>query len=196
MLWYVKGGAAVTDNKYRETVTTAPSWVTCSTRRMRRGISRRRFRGKRIECWWLRDWRSKWPHGGQPDCGWIAQCRFDGAGSASISGVPNGPGNPGSLNNSVNDPSGAGNANKVPSATTPGTNSLGTANSAGSNSGAGGSVSSGSQTTGSALNRPSGQSGGRIDGTMSRGPDLPGDEEIRAEDRRVDKKIKSICKGC
>jgi len=31
---------------------------------------------------------------------------------------------------------------------------------------------------------------------MTKGPAMPGDEEIKAEDRTVDKKIKSICKGC
>ena len=114
----------------------------------------------------------------------------------AASGVPSGPANPGGLNNSVNDPSGAGNASKMP--TSPGTNSSGKANSSGSRSGTSDSStgSSESQTTGSALNRAGGQSGGRIDSTMSRGPALPGDAEIRAEDQVVDRKIKSICKGC
>jgi hypothetical protein len=31
---------------------------------------------------------------------------------------------------------------------------------------------------------------------MAQGPDKPGDAAIRAEDQVVDKKIKSICKGC
>src|SRR6202022_4094986 len=53
-----------------------------------------------------------------------------------VSGVPNGPANAGGLNNSGNDPSGAGNSAKVP--TNPGTNSLGTANSSGSAGVAGG----------------------------------------------------------
>ena len=38
--------------------------------------------------------------------------------------------------------------------------------------------------------------GGRIDGTVTQGPAMQGDAEIRAEDPVVDKKIKSICKGC
>ena len=135
------------------------------------------------------------PTAGSPTAAGSPSAGSTGAGSASISGVPNAPRNPGSLNNSVNDPSGAGNASKLPSATAPGTNSLGTANSTGSSSGAAGSGSSEPQTTGSALNRPGGQSGGRIDGTTRRS-DTPGDEEIRAEDRTVEKKIKSICKGC
>lgn len=37
-----------------------------------------------------------------------------GAGSAAISGVPIGPGGPGGFNNVLNDPSGIGNAAKVP----------------------------------------------------------------------------------
>jgi hypothetical protein len=49
--------------------------------------------------------------------------------------------------------------------------------------------SGGSTTTGTAT-------GGRIDGTVTQGPAMPGDAEIRAEDPVVDKKIKSICKGC
>jgi hypothetical protein len=37
---------------------------------------------------------------------------------------------------------------------------------------------------------------GRIDGTVTQGPKLPGDAEIRAEDSKVDQKIKSICRDC
>jgi hypothetical protein len=103
---------------------------------------------------------------------------------SGVSGVPSGPANAGGLNNSGNDPSGAGNSAKVPTA--PGTNNLGTANSSGS---AGSAGSGRSTTTGTAT-------GGRIDGTVTQGPAMPGDAEIRAEDPVVDKKIKSICKGC
>jgi hypothetical protein len=42
-------------------------------------------------------------------------------------------------------------------------------------------------------------SGGRIDGTTTAGPRMEGDNTIREEsaaDSKVDKKIKSICKGC
>ena len=77
-----------------------------------------------------------------------------------------------------------------------GTNSIGTANSNGASSGSSSSTGTGSRTTGSALNRPAGQSGGRIDGTVTQGPAMPGDAAIRAEDQVVDKKIKSICEGC
>jgi hypothetical protein len=108
-----------------------------------------------------------------------------GAGTAAVTGVPSGPANVGGLNNSGNDPSGAGNAQKVPTA--PGTNSLGTAMSTGSPGAVNGS------TTGMAGNGTSGQ---RIDGTVTPGPSMPGDLEIKAEDSKVDAKIKSICRGC
>jgi hypothetical protein len=41
--------------------------------------------------------------------------------------------------------------------------------------------------------------GGRIDGTVTNGPSMQGDKAIRDEDAidsKVDKKIKSICRGC
>jgi hypothetical protein len=41
--------------------------------------------------------------------------------------------------------------------------------------------------------------GGRIDGTVTNGPAMSGDKTIREEDAvdsKVDKKIKSICRGC
>lgn len=41
-----------------------------------------------------------------------------GAGTAGVSGVPAGPANAGGPNNSVNDPSGIGNASKVPAPAT------------------------------------------------------------------------------
>jgi hypothetical protein len=57
--------------------------------------------------------------------------------------------------------------------------------------------SGGSTTTvGRAANRTGAATGGRIDGTVTQGPAMPGDAAIRAEDAVVDKKIKSICKGC
>jgi hypothetical protein len=107
-----------------------------------------------------------------------------GAANPGVSGVPSGPGNVGGLNNSVTDPSGAG---RPPGA--PGTNTLGTANSTGAAGGATGT------TTGLAGNR-SGANGGRIDGTVTQGPSMRGDLEIREENSKVDAKIKGICKGC
>ena len=117
-----------------------------------------------------------------------------GAGTAGFTGVPSGPANVGGLNNSGNDPSGAGNSAKLPTAH--GTNSLGTANSSGSTGNA--STGSGGSTTtvGRAADRTGAATGGRIDGTVTQGPAMPGDAAIRAEDAVVDKKIKSICKGC
>ena len=106
-----------------------------------------------------------------------------------------GPGNVGGLNNSGNDPSGAGNAAKAPN--TSGTNSAGTANSSGSASTGG--APRGSTTVGTAGNPAGGAVGGRIDGTVTPGPAMQGDDAIReenAQDSKVDKKIKSICKGC
>jgi hypothetical protein len=76
----------------------------------------------------------------------------------------------------------------------PGTNSLGTANSSGSTTGA--ASPRGLITAGTRDNRADGTSSGRIDGTVAPGPSLPGDAEIRAENSKVDQKIKSICKGC
>jgi hypothetical protein len=57
----------------------------------------------------------------------------------------------------------------------------------------------GSTTVGTAGNPVGGATGGRIDGTVTQGPATQGDDTIRAEDSqdsKVDKKIKSICKGC
>jgi hypothetical protein len=57
----------------------------------------------------------------------------------------------------------------------------------------------GSATVGTAGNPAGGAVGGRIDGTVTAGPRMQGDDTIKAEstqDSMVDKKIKSICKGC
>jgi hypothetical protein len=118
-----------------------------------------------------------------------------GGGTAAISGVT-GPANVGGLNNSGNDPSGVGNAPRATS-NAPGTNSAGTADSAGSTSNAGAPM--GSTTVGTAGNPAGGAVGGRIDGTVTPGPRMQGDDVIGAEsssDSMVDKKVKSICKGC
>jgi hypothetical protein len=65
----------------------------------------------------------------------------------------------------------------------PGTNSAGTAQSSGSSAGTTSSVTSGS-------------AGNRTGGINAQGPNTPGDAANRAEDPKIDKKIKSICKGC
>jgi hypothetical protein len=99
-----------------------------------------------------------------------------------VSGVPSGPANAGGLNNSLHDPSGAGNASKT--VIPPGTNSAGTANSSGSAS------ARSESTTGAASTRlPAG-------GTSVTGPSGTGDAAVDAQDRTVHRKIKSICKGC
>jgi hypothetical protein len=111
-----------------------------------------------------------------------------------VSGVPAGPGNAAGLNNAGNDPSGAGNSSKSPNA--PGTNSLGTANASGAPQG--GVVNGGHGSIGTTTGTGAG-AGGRIDGTVQNGPAMNGDNAIREEDAvdsKVDKKIKSICKGC
>jgi hypothetical protein len=38
--------------------------------------------------------------------------------------------------------------------------------------------------------------GGRIDGVANPGPEVHGDAAIKAENAKVDAKVKSICKGC
>ena len=131
--------------------------------------------GQRIHGWWRQ-------------CCWFAQCRLGWRwnGRRQWRALRSG-----GLNNSGNDLSGAGKSAKVLDA--PGTNTAGTPNSAGSTGGTG---ARGSITTGTAGNRAGGTSTGRIDGTTTPGPSMPGDAEIRAEDPKVDQKIKSICKGC
>jgi hypothetical protein len=55
------------------------------------------------------------------------------------------------------------------------------------------------RAVGTAGNPAGGAVGGRIDGTVTQGPAMQGDDAIRAEDApdsKVDKKVKSICKGC
>ena|ERR1700731_885915 len=104
-----------------------------------------------------------------------------GAGSAGVNGVPSGPANAGGLNNSGNDPSGAGNSGKVVSEPPPGTNGAGTANS------------SGSPATGSSMT--TGSAGSRA-GTAATGPQTKGDAALDRENRDIDRKLKSICRGC
>ncbi|MGY3037035.1 hypothetical protein ACVIIV_006205 [Bradyrhizobium sp. USDA 4354] len=78
-------------------------------------------------------------------------------------------------------------------ATGPGTNAAGTAQAGG------GAGPRGSTTVGRPGNPAGGANIGRIDGTVTAGPSLQGDDEIRSESSRdsdVGRKIKSICKGC
>ncbi len=77
--------------------------------------------------------------------------------------------------------------------TAPGTNAAGTAQSGD------GAAPRGSITVGRPGNPAGGTNIGRIDGTVTPGPSLQGDDQIRSESSRdsdVGRKIKSICKGC
>src|SRR3954464_256537 len=96
-----------------------------------------------------------------------------GAGSQGISGVPPGPAAPGGLNNAGEDPSGAANASRRASQPAPGTNSSGTAQSSG-----------GGVNTGSGVTTGSGRSAKDVD------------TAITEENKMVDRKVKSICRGC
>jgi hypothetical protein len=76
-----------------------------------------------------------------------------------------------------------------------GHNTAGTANAGGAPARGGSTVNGDHGTVGAA----GAGAGGRIDGTVTNGPAMPGDDVIRKEDAvdsKVDKKIKSICKGC
>ena len=101
-----------------------------------------------------------------------------GAGSQGVSGTPPGPAAPGGLNNAGEDPSGQANAVRRASPSAPGTNTAGTAQSSGSG-----------VTTGSARSTGSG-------GATVTGPQTSGDAAIGEENKEVDRKIKSICRGC
>lgn len=93
-----------------------------------------------------------------------------GTGTTGIGGAPSAPATGGGLNNSGNDPGVAGNSPRLTTPPAPGTNSAGTANSSGlpANSAAG--VTTGSSTS--------------IDAAIS------------DENRQIDRKLKSICRGC
>jgi hypothetical protein len=128
-----------------------------------------------------------------------------GGGTSAVSGVPNGPANVGGLNNTGNDPSDAGNSAK--SATSPGANAVGTANwsgrtstNTGSRGGVGNAPSPGTNAAGT-----SDSSGGavRANGTRASRPrgstvtrEPNSDAKIDAENRKLDRMVKSICKGC
>jgi hypothetical protein len=105
-----------------------------------------------------------------------------GAGSQSISGVPSGPAAPGGLDNAGEDPNGAGKASREASPS-PGTNSSGTAQSSGAGANTGSGV-----TTGSGRSTRS--------GADMTGPQRSGEAAIGEKNKEVDRKIKSICRGC
>ncbi len=88
---------------------------------------------------------------------------------------------------------GAGGGAAGSTSSAPGTNSAGTAQSSG------GSGPRGSTTVGRPGNPAGGTNIGRIDGTVTPGPSLQGDDQIRSETSReseADRKIKGICRGC
>ena len=104
-----------------------------------------------------------------------------GTGTPGVTRTPSDTGNAGGINNSAINPGGPNNSGTVASEPPPppGTNSLGTANASGS-----------SVTTGSARNRA--QRGG----TAATGPQRESDIAIDGENKEIDRKIKSICRGC
>ena len=105
-----------------------------------------------------------------------------GAGSQGTSGVPPGPAAPGGLNNAGEDPSGAANSVRRASPPAPGTNTAGTAQSSGGGVNTGSGVTTGSARSGS--------------GSTVTGPQTSGDVAVDKENKEVDRKIKSICRGC
>jgi len=115
-------------------------------------------------------------------------CAVIGAASAQSGGGGSSGGGGGSAGASA----GSGAASSG-TATAPGTNAAGTAQSSG------GSGPRGSTTVGRPGNPAGGANSGRIDGTVTSGPSMEGDDRIRAESSKnseADRKIKSICKGC
>jgi hypothetical protein len=132
-----------------------------------------------------------------------------GAGTAAVSGVPNGPAQIGGPNNAVNDPSGVLNAGKNP--TSPGT--VGVAPSRptvpqGATPRDNGTVnepSVGTNSLGTAS--PSGGTSGNVarrdNGTLAPGPGKPtvtqeqdSDAKINEENRRLNRAMNNICRGC
>jgi hypothetical protein len=137
-----------------------------------------------------------------------------GAGSSAVSGVPNGPGNAAGLNNSINDPSGAGNSDKLPTTPTPQQGTVGLANPAPSPRSPATSSQSQERARGNRTNpeeaavpgtsgSPAADSALRSNGTTMPGParqtatkDRDSDAAIDEENRRLDRTVGSICKGC
>jgi hypothetical protein len=123
--------------------------------------------------------------------------------------MPNGPANVGGLNNSGNDPSGVGNAAKSPDA--PVNNTVGNANSsnraATTNSSENNAANPGSDGNPSlarssdvpasgGVPRQNGTTGMSGNGQATQTTEQPSDAQIDSENRKLDAKVKSICKGC
>jgi hypothetical protein len=128
-----------------------------------------------------------------------------GAGTSGVSGVPNGPATVGGVNNAGNDPSGIENSSKVPSP--PGvTTGMAPARQSDSRAAGVGSkrgdVDAAPGTTSAGTAQASGgnlrQNGTRMPGlngpTTTR--DQDSDQKIDEENRKLDRMVKSICKGC
>jgi hypothetical protein len=130
----------------------------------------------------------------------------------AINGIPNGPANIGGLTNSGNDPSGAGNPAKSPGIpgsvepANPSTAPRAVPNNA-SPQQMGGTVNTsppGTNTTGAASSSGLPNSGSRrVNGTTMPGPSRPtvtknqnSDAKIEDENRKLDRVVRSICRGC
>jgi hypothetical protein len=101
---------------------------------------------------------------------------------AGVSGIPRGPGNAGGLNNSLNDPSGVGNAAKVAPPAAPSLNPP--ANPSGFPPASSRAAPSSASTLGTRIRvarHPS-----RRDGAAA----------LNENDRLLNRKLKSICRGC
>jgi hypothetical protein len=125
-----------------------------------------------------------------------------GAGSLGTNGVPPGPANSAGLNNSGNDPSGSGNTPRFNSGTTTGLANPAPATPSNGDVRNSPTTPPGINSAGTAA--ASGGGGGlRSNGTRMPGPDAPtakadqdSDAKIDAENQKLDRTVKSICKGC
>ena len=106
-------------------------------------------------------------------------------GDAGVSGIPNGPGSAGGLNNSVNDPSGIGNVPKAPQIPPAANSTVPNA------SGFPPAANRISPTTGVVVTR-----GPRRAVAASRRRSPVTEAAVRAQDKLLERKLKSICTGC
>lgn len=138
------------------------------------------------------------PTAGSPSSVGSPNAGAAGAGTSAVSGTPSGPGNPAGLNNSGNDPSGAGNASKVASPS--GNNGLGVTNSQTSGRNNGQPVGTNAAGAATSTGTVGMAQGSAAPGGGSRGPtkvaDPNGDAQIDAENRKLDRAMKNICRGC
>jgi len=107
-----------------------------------------------------------------------------GAGAAAVSGVPIGPGSAGGTNNSVYDPSGVGNA---PKALQPPSKSSSTTIT---------SPAALPPVANRALPRPSSAATPRVRRATSTSRRAATNAVISAQDKLLDRKVTSICRGC